>query len=349
MTDGPDRPGAPAHPPSIPAALGRPPSTPAAFGGPPSTPASTARPPSIPAAFSRTPSTPAASGRAPAASRAITRAARRRLGVAFSYVVLLLAAFIALFPLFWTVTTSIKERADTFVLPPRFIDFVPTFKNYVDIFDRVGFGRIYLNTVVITLSATVLCVVVSTLAAYALARSPRFRSRRPFEAGLILIRAVPAIVLMVPMFQIVSGLGLYDNHLVLIVMYAAVNIPFATWLMTGFVEQVPLALEDSAAVDGARRWQIMALVVTPLILPGMAATTIFVALLTWNEFLIPVMLAGADAKTLPVFIAGFIGARNLDWGPMAAASTLAMLPIAVLTVVAQRWLIAGLTSGAIKG
>lgn len=277
------------------------------------------------------------------------QATRRRIGHAVSYIILLGAALISLFPLFWTLSTSIKTRNDTFILPPKFFNFEATWKNYIAIFDTRGFGQIYLNTVVITLASTVLCVLISTLAAYSLARSPRFRSRRPLEMSMILVRAIPAIVIMVPLFTITSKLGVYDNHVALILMYAAVNVPFATWLMTSFVGQVPVTLEQSAAVDGAGRLQILWHVVLPLILPGMAATTIFVALLAWNEFLIPVMLAGNSAKTLPVFISGFISARNLDWGPMAAASSLAILPIAILTVLAQRWLISGLSSGAIKG
>ena len=274
---------------------------------------------------------------------------RRVISDIAAYATLGMAILVALFPVFWTISTSIKQRVDTFVLPPKFFDFVPTFKNYIAIFSTRGFGQIYLNTIVITLASTLLCVLISTLAAYALARSPRFRSRGTLEVSLILIRAVPAIVLMVPLFQIISVLGLYDNHLMLIVMYAAVNIPFATWLMTSFIEQVPIALEHSAAVDGASRIQILWFVVLPLILPGMAATTIFIARLTWNEFLIPVMLAGNSSKTLPVFISGFISARNLDWGPMAAASSLAIVPIAILTVLVQRQLVSGLSSGAVKG
>lgn len=273
----------------------------------------------------------------------------RRIGQGVSYTILLGAAFVSLFPLFWTLSTSIKTRNDTFILPPKFFSFEPTWKNYIAIFDTRGFGQIYLNTIIITLASTILCVLISTLAAYSLARSPRFRSRRPLEIGMILVRAIPAIVIMVPLFTITSKLGVYDNHFALILMYAAVNVPFATWLMTSFVEQVPVTLEQSAAVDGAGRLQILWHVVLPLILPGMAATTIFVALLAWNEFLIPVMLAGNSAKTLPVFIAGFISTRNLDWGPMAAASALAIVPITILTVVAQRALVSGLSSGAIKG
>jgi multiple sugar transport system permease protein len=275
--------------------------------------------------------------------------ARRRIGIILSYATLLLATFIALFPVFWTVSTSIKQREDSFVLPPKFFNFVPTMKNYEAIFATRGFWEVCLNTLIITLGSTLLCVAVSTLAAYALARSPRFRSRQSLEVGLVLIRAIPAIVVMVPLFQIVSRTGLYDNHLMLIVMFAAVNIPFAVWLMISFVEQIPIALEQSAAVDGASRMQILVFIVLPLILPGMAATTIFVALLAWNEFLIPVMLAGNNAKTLPVFIAGFISNRNLDWGPMAAASALAIVPITLLTIAAQRALVSGLSSGALKG
>lgn len=274
---------------------------------------------------------------------------RNRLINALSYLGLLLASLIALFPVYWTVSTSIKQRDDTFVFPPKFISFTPTWKNYEAIFATRGFWQTCINTVVITLASTLLCVLVATLAAYALARSPRFRGRGPLEVGLVLIRAIPAIVIMVPLFQIISQLGLYDNRVMLIVMYAAINLPFAVWLMMSFVDQIPIALEQSAAVDGARRWQILIHIVLPLILPGIAATTIFVALLAWNEFLIPVMLAGNNAKTLPVFIAGFISTRNLDWGPMAAASAIAIIPITVLTVVAQRALVSGLSSGAIKG
>jgi ABC-type glycerol-3-phosphate transport system permease component len=279
----------------------------------------------------------------------MTTGARKTLANALSYLALLLASFLALFPVYWTVSTSIKQRDDTFVFPPKFISFEPTLKNYEAIFNTRGFWQTCINTLVITILSTLLCVTIATLAAYALARSPRFRGRGSLEVGLVLVRAVPAIVIMVPLFQIISQLGLYDNHLMLIVMYAAVNLPFATWLMISFVEQIPIALEQSAAVDGARRWQILVHVVLPLILPGMAATTIFVALLAWNEFLIPVMLAGNSAKTLPVFIAGFISTRNLDWGPMAAASALAIIPITILTVAAQRALVSGLSSGAIKG
>ncbi len=258
------------------------------------------------------------------------------------------ATVVALFPLFWTISTSIKTRVDSFADPPRFVSFTPTLKNYRGLFEADQFAGIYANTIVITLASTALAVLIGTLAAYALARHRRFPGRRPFEATLVLVRAMPGIVLMVPIYQIVTRLDLYDNRVALIVIYASVNLPFAVWLMTGFIEQIPLEVEESARTDGANGFKLFLHVVMPLAAPGVVATSIFVALLAWNEFLIPVLLAGEEAKTLPVYINGFVSARTLDWGPMAAASALAMIPIAVFTALIQRRLVGGLSSGAVK-
>jgi ABC-type glycerol-3-phosphate transport system permease component len=262
--------------------------------------------------------------------------------------VLLVATACALFPLFWTVTTSIKPRKDSFAIPPKFISFASTLKNYRKLFDNDGFGQIYWNTVFITGVSTIISVVIGTLSAYALARHRRFPGRRPLEATLVLIRALPGVVLIVPIYQIVTRLGLYDNRWALITIYATLNLPFAIWLMTGFIEQIPVEVEESARTDGANGVKTFFHVILPLAAPGIVATSIFVALLAWNEFLIPVLLAGEDSKTLPVYISGFISARTLDWGPMAAASTLAIVPIAIFTALIQRRLVGGLSSGAVK-
>lgn len=272
-----------------------------------------------------------------------------RTGRFLSYVALLVATAVALFPLFWTVSTSIKSRVDSFASPPRFVRFAPTAKNYRSLLDNPTFGSIYRNTMVITAGSAALSVGVGALAAYALARHRNFPGRRPFEAVLVLVRAMPGIVLMVPIYQMVTRLGLYDDRLALIAIYATLNLPFAVWLMTGFMEQIPVEVEESARIDGATGLKVFVHVILPLAAPGIVATSIFVSLLAWNEFLIPVLLAGNHSKTLPVFINGFISARTLDWGPMAAASALAIIPIAVFTALIQRRLVGGLSSGAVKG
>lgn len=271
-----------------------------------------------------------------------------RAGRVLSYVLLIAAVVSALFPLFWTISTSIKRRVDTFAIPPRFVSFTPTWKNFTQLFNDDAFWNAYRNTAFITLVSTAISVFVGTLAAYALARHRRFTGRRTFEATLVLVRAMPGIVLMVPIYQMVTRLDLYNNRWALIMIYATINLPFAVWLMTGFIEQIPIEIEESARTDGANGFRVVWHATLPLAAPGIVATSIFVALLAWNEFLIPVLLAGEDSKTLPVYISGFISNRNLDWGPMAAASTLAIIPIAVFTALIQRRLVGGLSSGAVK-
>ncbi len=278
----------------------------------------------------------------------MSRANTSRMGRIVSYAVLAAAVLFALFPLFWTFSTSIKNRIASFSNPPRFVDFTPTLKNYRKLFSTEVFGQVVWNTMVVTVTSTLISVGVGTLAAYALARHRRFPGRRPFEATLVLVRALPGVVLIVPIYQLATRLGLYNNLWALIAIYATVNLPFAIWLMTGFIEQIPAEVEESARTDGANGVKTFFLVVFPLAAPGIVATSIFVALLAWNEFLIPVLLAGEDSKTLPVYISGFVSARTLDWGPMAAASSLAIVPIALFTALIQRRLVTGLSSGAVK-
>lgn len=267
---------------------------------------------------------------------------------AVAYLLLTLASVAALFPIFWTISTSIKSRVDSFALPPRFIDFSPTWANYENLFDDELFIRFLINTVVVTAVSTAMSLLLGSLTAYALARFRRFSGRKALEASLIVVRAMPGIVLMIPLFRLVLSLGLFDNLWAMCLIYATVNLPFTVWVMTSFIDQIPFELEESALVDGASRWSVLFRVVLPLAAPGLAATGIFVALLAWNEFLIPVVMADLNAKVLPVYIAGFISARTLDWGPMAAASSLAIVPIAILTVAMQRRLVAGLSQGALK-
>ncbi len=271
-----------------------------------------------------------------------------RSGRIATYGILGVVTLIALFPVFWTVSTSIKTTRDSVANPPKFFDFAATTKNYRNLFDKQEFTRVVKTTVLITGASTLLCVAAGALMAYALARYRQFPGRRPLEAGLVVVRAIPGIVLMVPLYQIVSRLHLYDKVWVMVVIYAAVNLPFSVWLMTSFIEQIPVELEEAARTEGAGPFSILSRVVFPLAVPGLAATMIFVALLAWNEFLIPVLLGGNNTKTLPVYISGFVSNRNLDWGPMAAASCLAIVPIALLTIAMQRRLVSGLSNGALK-
>lgn len=275
---------------------------------------------------------------------------RRRAGPGrvVAYAVLIVASVAALFPVIWTVMTSVKTREDTFAIPPKFFGFEATTGNYTRLVDATAFTSALWNTLVITVGATTLAVLLASLCAYSLARNPRFPGRRPLEASLIIVRAMPGVVLAVPLFQIATTLGFYDSKPALVLAYAAVSLPFAIWLMTSYMDQVPAELEECARTDGASSFSVLVRVVAPLAAPGAAATAIFVALLCWNEFLLPLVLASDNGRTVPIVISGFISARTLDWGPMAAAATVAILPIALLTVLLQRQLVSGLSAGAVK-
>ena len=265
-----------------------------------------------------------------------------------SYLVLTVASIIALFPILWTMSTSLKQIVDALSIPPKFVWFQYTLHNYTKLFHTPGFSAAYVTTLEVTFGSALVTVVVGSLAAYPIARRWRFLGRRPLEASLVIIRAIPPIVLLVPLFSLVINHGLYDHPLTLVVVYAAFNLPFAVWMMVSFIQQIPYELEESGEVDGANRLRILGHLVLPLAMPGLAATTILVSLIAWNEFLIPLVLAGNNTRTLPLLISTFVQTRTVDWGVMAAGATVAILPIAILTVLAQRSLVSGLGIGGVK-
>ncbi|MFZ9672352.1 MAG: carbohydrate ABC transporter permease [Candidatus Nanopelagicaceae bacterium] len=271
-----------------------------------------------------------------------------KLDKLISYTILIIAVFAAMFPIFWTISTSIKTRVDTFSLPPKFFTFTPTLKNYQSLLQYDGFWRIYGNTILITAFTTLICLVVGSLAAYAFARTQKFRGRSSLEILMIVVRALPGIVIILPLYNLSTYFGLYDKMWALILIYTGFSIPFAIWLMTNFFDQVPIEIEDAARVDGASNIQLFTKVLLPLVAPGLVATGVFVALLSWNEFLIPIIMAGEGSKTLPILVASFISNRTLDWGPMAAAATFALVPIILFTVAIQKYLVVGLSGGAVK-
>jgi ABC-type glycerol-3-phosphate transport system permease component len=270
------------------------------------------------------------------------------LGKIASYLILAGATLFALFPIYWTFITSLRDRVDIFAEVPMFFGGTLSFDNWISVSGDPVFLTALLTTIMVTFIATVISVFAGTLAAYAIARSPKFVGRKSFSSWLIVIRAVPGVVLAVPLYQIVVGAGLYDNPIALAICYAAINLPFSVWLMVGFIQGIPVQIEESARIDGANQFKIFTQVLLPLLKSGLGATTIFVAMLCWNEFLMPLILADQSAKTLPVYVAGFVTSRTIDYGGMAAAACLCIVPIAIITIVVQKQLVSGLSLGAVK-
>ena len=251
------------------------------------------------------------------------------------------------FPIYWMVTTSFKTRVDTFSIPPKWI-FWPTLQYYISSFTDPKFLKVVQNSLIITGTTVLFSLVLGAWAAYAFARF-RFKGSLVMSFSLIIARMMPPIVFIVPLYLLFNSLKLRNTHIGLILIFTVFNLPFTVWMLKSFFEEVPIELEEAAWIDGASRLQAMGRVILPLIAPGLAATAVFAALLAWNEFLFALLLGGPGTTTLPVFLSGFLGERDVEWGDIMATATVAVLPPTLLVMLVQQNLIKGLTLGAVKG
>ena len=267
------------------------------------------------------------------------------------YAVLLMALLLTLAPVYWMVTISFKREVDQFALPPKWFLFTPTLEHYADAFINRSFGQYLFNSLFVALASTVCALVIGTLAAYALARFRLpWNLDRKLALWILSTRMFPAIVTAVPLFLIMRAVWLVNTRLSLVIVYTGLNLPFVVWMMRGFFAEVPRDLEEAAMVDGDSRMGAFWRVVLPLVAPGLAATAVFCLIVSWNEFLFALVLTQTDdAMTLPVGIAGRVTQYGIKWGAMSAAAVVAMVPILVFALSVQRYLVRGLSLGAVKG
>ena len=267
------------------------------------------------------------------------------------YLVLLAAMITALAPVYWMLTISLKSEVDQFAVPPRWFQFAPTFEHYYDAFVVRSFGQYLITSAVVSVVSTICALVIGTLAAYSLARFRLpYNLDQKVSLWILSTRMFPAIVTAVPLFLMMRDLRLLNTRAALIIVYTAFNLPFVVWMMRGFFAELPRDLEEAALVDGDSRLGALIRIVLPLVAPGLAATAVFCLIVSWNEFLFALVLTQTDAAmTLPVGIAGRVTQYEIKWGVMSAAGTVAMLPILVFALAVQRYLVRGLSLGAVKG
>ena len=245
-------------------------------------------------------------------------------------------------------STSFKNEVVIFDGRPVWFFFFPTLQNYLDIFTGARFGTFLTNSLIIGVTSTIITLVVGGMAAYALARM-RFRGRQSIATGTLLVRMVPPAVLAIPAFVVAIVLGI-DNQLTgLIFFYTALNLPFAIWLLYGFVKQVPVEMEEAAIMDGASSWQVFTKVLFPVMKSGYAVTGIFTFRIAWNEFILALLLTNRTTRTLPVATSLFLTDTGPEWGRIMAMGTLIVIPPLMFTFFAARQIIAGMTAGAVKG
>jgi multiple sugar transport system permease protein len=272
---------------------------------------------------------------------------RRRLQAGLVYAALIMLAAIFLFPLLWVLGLSLKTRLQVFASPPLFV-WRPTLENYIDVLGRSDFLMAFFNTLVVS-GAVMLSLCVGMPAAYAFARFP-FRGRSLLFFALLVMRMLPPIAVLVPMYVLFSKVGLTTTRLSVVLAYSTFSLPLVVWIMRGFFEDLPRELEESAWIDGASRYGAFLQIVLPLARPGMMAASILCLQLAWNDFLFAAVLTNNATQTLPVKMMAFsAGDSGVDWGAMTASGMLVIVPVIIFSFAAQRHLVAGLSAGAVKG
>lgn len=267
---------------------------------------------------------------------------RQRLMTIFAMIVLVGASFIAIFPLYWVVTTSLKAPVDVFKMPPVWF-FRPSLENYQSVITS-RFPGYFLNSLLISSGTLIASLVVGVPAAYGLARL-KLKRKADVDFFILSTRMAPPIAFAIPFYLMWSALGLVDSHLGMILVYMLFTTAFVVWMMRGFFAEVPAELDEAALVDGCSRWQAFFKVALPCVRAGLVATAILCVLLTWNEFFFALILTSFNAKTVPVALPGYIGFVRLRWGELCAAATLVVLPVLVFGLLVQRYLLRGLIGG----
>ena len=261
----------------------------------------------------------------------------------------LIAIILMGFPVYWMVTTSFKPKGDILSTNPTLIPRAFSLSNYSQAINKEGFTQALFNSVIVVIFTVLISISVALFAAIAVARM-RFRGKRIYVASILLVQMLPLSALLIPLYLLLSRLGLTDKLAGVILTYIAFVLPFVVWTLRGFLVNIPTELEEAALMDGCSKPQAYRLVLFPLMAPGLAATAIFAFIQAWNEFLLAyILLSSEDNATMPIWLAGFTNRFGTDWGPLMAASTITAIPVVIFFTLIQDKIATGVTAGAVKG
>lgn len=274
---------------------------------------------------------------------------RRLIERAVLYFTTAIVLLLMVFPAYWLITNAFKVPIDTAASPPVLFPRRITLDNFKLVLQSAGMARFFFNSIFIALASTAAAIFIGSMAAYSLAQSYlSFAIRRGLMMWILVTRIFPPITTAIPYFVLLRALKLTDTHIAIIITYTAYALPFVIWLMLGFFQELPKDIDRAAIIDGCSLWQRFSDVILPLALPGIAVTAIFTFIYSWNEFLYASILTSRNAKTLPVVISGYMSDRFLRWGEMSALATLMLIPVLIFAALTQRYLVRGLTFGAVK-
>ncbi len=244
----------------------------------------------------------------------------------------------------WMISLSFKNELENTAFPPDFIPDPPTLKNYIDVFAQNNFALYLWNSILVTGGAVLIGLAVGVPAGYGIARGKATK----FAILILVARMTPALSYLIPLFLLFQMTGLVGTITALVITHLVITIPIIVWIMIGYFENVPIELEDAARIDGASTWQAFRHVALPLARPGIVVGGILAFIFSWNNFIFSVVLGGKASRTLPSAVYNSLTFEQISWGPLAAAALLVTLPVLLVTVLAQRQIVAGLSAGGLK-
>lgn len=265
------------------------------------------------------------------------------------YILIAMALVLVGFPLLWMALSSLKPSVELFKVPPKMIPQDPTLLWYMNAFSNSLVVRYFINSLIAASLTMAIDVVFSCLGAYSLARF-RYRGRHLIMVSVLSAYCIPPIMLMIPLYRIISGMGLNSTYAGVVIGHMTITLPFCVWLLIPFFKKIPREMEEAALVDGASNLKIFLLIMLPLCAPGILSTGIMAFILSWNEYLLSSVLVSSDKmKTLTVGLANYISSTEIDWGTIMALGTATTIPIIILFSAIQKYFVEGLTAGAVKG
>lgn len=264
------------------------------------------------------------------------------------YVFAAVFLILVLFPYIYTLLSSFKPSNEVISTDPTLFPRSFSLENYKNLFKNTDVLYFFRNSLVAATFSTVICLFLGSLASYAISRTVASKFSSFFLVVVLCLKMIPLSSIAVPIYSFVQRLGMYDFLPVLIVVYAAVNMPFVLWMMISFFKAIPFDLDEAASIDGASPFQTFRKVIFPVVIPGVISTGIFTFLLSWNDFLLALLLTSNEAKTVPVALSEFLTAYSLDMGPMTSGAILFSLPVIAISLFLQRYLVSGMTAGSVK-
>jgi multiple sugar transport system permease protein len=267
-------------------------------------------------------------------------------GAGLNWLVVVVALLFFLAPVAWIFMTSFKSQGEVFHYPPVFLPKVIDFHHYSNVLGGAG-GHALRSSLIIASLNTALCLLVGVPTAYSISR---YRVGGDHLAFWILsIRMFPPVVSAIPLFLLFRDYHLLDTYWALVIAYMTFNVPFVVWFLKGFFDDLPRDLEEAALVDGATRWRAFIGIAVRLAVPGIVTSALLAFMFCWNEFLLALFLTRSQVRTLPVALANLVGGHEIQWGDIGALTVIAIVPVVVLALVLQRYVVRGLTFGAVKG